>query len=163
MTARTSWADIAEREEAEDYPAAIAALEHLLEEDPENTEAVVRLGFNYWLAIAETDRLRLQVPVKQYAKRFAELLEQYEASLGAQADFCWAFGLPLMLHYYYFGDDGTDASELNNLRSIGERLLHRAAGLDRFYPTLRDGAATQEELARRFRGRGSLARYYGVV
>lgn len=163
MTLRASLADMAALEVAEDYPAAIAVLEHLLQEDPDNTEAVVRLGFDYWLAIAETDRLRLQVPVKQYAKRFMELLGQYEASLGGQADFCWAYGLPLMLHYYYFANDGTDASELDSLRSIGERLLDKAAGLDGFYATLRDGAATQEDLARRFRGRGSLARYYGVV
>lgn len=163
MTLRASWADIAEREVAEDYPAAIGALERMLEEDPENTEAVVRLGFDYWLAIAETDRLRLQVPAKQYAKRFAELLGHYEASLGGQADFCWAYGMPLVLHYHCFANDGTDVSELDSLRSIGERLLQRAASLDGFYATLRDGAATPEDLARRFRGRGSLAKYYDVV
>lgn len=157
------WDEITERENGQEYPVAIALLERLLGADPNATEAVVRLGFDYWLAMAEADRLGLDVPVQTYARRFLALLKQHEESRNEPADFCWAYGLPLSLHYYYFATDGTNAAELESHKAHGERLLERAAALDGLYAKLQAGEATQEEVAERFRGRGSFAGYYGVV
>ena len=158
-----TWEGISRKEIAEDYPGAIEALEWRLREDPKEREAVVRLGFNYWLAISGSERLRSKVPMVRYAARFLELLRTYESRLSVDADFCWVYGLPLSMQYYDFARNGRDLEELDSLRSWGEKLLESAASLDGFYKKLQSGQATQDELASRFGGRGCLARYYNVV
>ena len=156
----TSWERISQSEATEDYPGAIEALEERLRKDPQEREAVVRLGFDYWLAISESDRLSLDVPMERYAARFLELLRTYESLLSGDADFCWVYGLPLSLQHYNFAQDGRDRDELDSLQAWGEKLLQSAASLDSFYAKLQSGQATQKELAARFGGRGCLARYY---
>lgn len=158
-----SWEQINEFEIAEDYPAAIDTLESRLKADPNDKEAVNRLGFNYWLAIAEGQRLSLNVAVSQYAERFLELLNNYESTLGGDPDFCWAYGLPLSMNYYDFARDGQDVKELEALQLLGEQLLKNAAALDPFYEKFQRGDITQEEIAKRFSGRGCFANYFNVV
>ena len=127
------WEDISRHEMAEEYPVAIAELERFLGENPNDKEAVIRLGFDYWLGIVDADRLNVRgSQASSTARRFMALLRQKEKELGQVADFCWAYGLPLSLHYYYFAINGFDASEVEALRAKGERLLYNAAETRRF-------------------------------
>src|SRR5687767_11305210 len=96
-----SWQQIHDLEVVEDYPAAIDALEARLAQDPADAEAVRRLGFNLWYAVAEEGRLRNSIPAADYARRFMELYRLYADQLSQDADFCWAYGLGMSLFAFY--------------------------------------------------------------
>jgi hypothetical protein len=155
-----SWDEIYELEVNLMYPAAIEALEERLKGDPDEKEAVIRLGFHYWFVISENDCLSLNVPVEQYAARFRELLWTYEDILGEDADFCFSYGLGLSLSFY---DLVARMDDLEAYEALGKKLMKKAASLDAFYKRLNKGKVTQEQIARHFRGRGCFARYYGVA
>ena len=63
-----SWPHIHDLEVREDYPAAIDALETRLAIDPEDHEAVRRLGFNLWYAVIEQTRMGKDLPVQAYCR-----------------------------------------------------------------------------------------------
>jgi hypothetical protein len=135
-----------------DYPAVIDALEERLVADPNDREALIRLGFNLWYAVADAQRMAKHLPVGQYAARFMELFREHEQRLGDDADFCWAYGLGISLFWHEI----PDATE-----ELGEAMLAHAKELDPFYEGLfREGG--QEAIAERFRGRGIFAHYYAV-
>lgn len=144
---------IHELEVNERYPDAIDALEDRLLAFPCEPETVIRLGFNLWYAVAEADRMALQLPVDEYGKRFMELLGRHRSALSDNADFCWAFGLGLELFWHYFPDGSEDE---------GMALTARAGELDAFWQSLFDGTITQKKIAQRLAGRGIFASYYAV-
>ena len=109
----------------------------------------MRLGFNLWYAAHEDLRMCKGLPVERYAARFMELFRQYQSQMNGDPDFCWAFGLGISLFWFEF-PGATEA--------LGEALLSRAKELDPFY-----GRLDQEEMQRRFFGRGIFAKYYGVA
>lgn len=159
-------AEIHELEVTESYPAAIDALEERLKTHPAEEETVVRLGFNCWLVAEEGERIDPTLSTEQYAERFMELFRTYKDTFSESADFCFAFGLGMSLFWYLY----PGATERQ-----GKALLKRASKLDSFYKTIitpistfarwryRTGRhASQEALARRFSGRGVLAKYYAV-
>ena len=148
-----SWSEIHELEVREDYPAAIDVLEERLRADPDDREAVIRLGFNLWIATTEAMRMQKSLPTELYAARFVELFRQYRSRLETNADFCWAFGLGISLDWFDF--PGTD-------QALGNALMERARELDPFWRRIYQ-ADGQAELAERFRGRGIFASYYGVA
>ncbi len=146
--------EIHQLEVAEEYPHAIDVLEERLQTHPHEAETIIRLGFNLWYVVVECQRMGLNLPVRQYAKRFMALLKQYESELQDNADFCWAYGLGLSLFWFDF----PEAAEPD-----GQRLLNRAASLDPVWKHVYMGNASQEELHQRFAGRGILASYYNIV
>ena len=135
-------------EMAEDYPAAIDALEDRLREDPTECETVVRLGFNLWYAVAEAMRFKVTLPTDLYAARFIELYEEYKDRFMDNADFCWAFGLGMSLFPYFFCGVTED---------MGNDWLDRAKRLDSFWQDMPSG-----DFAQRFTGRGIFEKYYGT-
>jgi len=143
------WPAIHRLEVAEDYPAAIDALEARLSADPHDAEAVTRLGFNLWFAVVENDRMQKALPVQGYAERFMELFSIYRDRLSDCTDFCWAFGLGMSMFWYYF----PKATE-----GEGNRLLHRARTLDPFWARLLKPGADLTRL----KDRGIFAKYYNV-
>jgi hypothetical protein len=149
-----TWHQIHQLEIREDYPAAVEALEERVRADPNETETVIRLGFNLWYATAEEARLRNGIPIEEYAARFMALLRAYGESLGDNADFCWAFGLGIHLFWHMF--PGATAE-------MGRSLLQRAAQLDEFWRQFSEGEIPAEECAKRFADRGIFASYYAVA
>ena len=147
-----AWNEIHHLEMEESYPAAIDALEARLQADPDDAEAVIRLGFNLWYAAHEMDRMQKALPKEAYATRFMELLGAYGQRLAGNADFCWAFGLGISLFWFEF--PGAD-------EATGEALLAQAKLLDPFYSHW--FSVGQERIAERFRGRGILAAYYAIA
>lgn len=143
-----TWEEIHQLEMLEDYPAVIDALENRLAADSGDHEAVIRLGFNLWIAGTEALRTRDPLPEEQCALRFMELFLKYGDSLHGNADFCHVYGLALSIDGWSF--PGGD-------QKLGEVLLQRAAELDPFYVRL-----GQDEMTARFAGRGVFALYYGI-
>jgi len=158
MYMSVTWEQHHQLEVAEDYPAAIDALGARLQEDPDDVEVVIRLGFNLWNVVAEWDRVGVDEELAgQYAARFMQLYEQYKEPLSANADFCWAFGLGV--HLFWFMLPGST-------EQLGDDLMGRAGELDPFYAGMGrggDAGTSQDEIASRFRGRGILASYYAVA
>jgi hypothetical protein len=138
-------------EVGEEYPAAIDALEARLAIDPEDHEAVRRLGFNLWYAVVEQMRMGKELPVEDYARRFMELYRQYADQLADDADFCWAFGLGMEL--FWFELPGATEEE-------GTRLLDRARATDPFWERFGQGVGHDTS---RLRNRGIFAAYYNVA
>jgi len=153
-----TWKQHHQLEVAEDYPSAIDALEARLREDPNDVEAVIRLAFNLWNVAVEWYRVGVDEGLaEQYAARFMQLYQQYKERLSGNADFCWALGLGIQLFWFEL----PGATE-----QLGNDLLDRAGELDSFYARMQrggDAGATQDKIARRFRGRGILALYYAVA
>ncbi len=147
-----SLSQIHELEVNERYPGAIKALEERLEAFPDETETVIRLGFNLWYAVVEADRMA-QLPVEEYSKCFVQLLRHYMPSLSDNADFCWAYGLGIELFWYHF--PGGSEKE-------GIALTRRAGELDKFWKFFQDSTITQEQIAQHLAGRGILGEYYAV-
>ena len=147
-----SWPTIHDLEVHEEYPAAIDALECRVAADPEDSEAVIRLGFNLWYAVVEQLRMGKPLPTAQYAKRFMDLYERYSTTLADSADFCWAFGLGMSLFHHDF--PGASAEE-------GEKLLGRARSLDAFWARFTEPGA-EVDMAR-IRNRGIFTAYYNVA
>lgn len=158
--------EIHELEVSETYPEAIDALEQRLAANPDEEETVVRLGFNLWLIAEEGCRIDPTLPSEEYAERFMQLFGDYRHKLKGSADFCFAFGLGISLFWWLF----PAATERQ-----GKALLRSAARLDPLYKRMITPTTwfakwryfsgrhpTQPELARRFSGRGVLAKYYGV-
>ncbi|MEX0700893.1 MAG: hypothetical protein WD069_02245 [Planctomycetales bacterium] len=144
------WPVIHDLEVAEDYPAAIDALEDRLAADPYDREAVIRLGFNLWNVVVEEPRFRNRLPAERYAQRFMELFRAHAEELSSDADFCWAFGLGMSMFPYYF----PGATE-----ELGNQLLDRARSLDPFWATLDEPGKDWSRL----KGRGIFAAYYAVT
>ena len=144
-----SWPHIHDLEVREDYPAAIDALEARLATNPEDHEAVRRLGFNLWYAVIEQTRMRKVLPLEEYARRFMELYRAYADQLTDDADFCWAFGLGMSMFWYNF--PGATEEE-------GNGLLQRARSLDPIWAHLEGGTDLS-----RLKGRGIFAAYYNVA
>ncbi len=158
-----SWDEIYNLEVDYKYPAIIEALEERLKENPNDKEAVIRLGFHYWYITAEYRCLGINIPWEQYTARFRELLETYKETLGNDADFCFSYGLGLDLFYYHFVPDATDVKSVKAYESLGKKLLKKAASLDPFYKKFNKSKATQEEVAQHFSGRGCFLKYYNVI
>ena len=158
-----SWDEIYDLEVDYKYPAIIEALEERLKENPDDKEAVIRLGFHYWYITAEYRCLGLNIPWEKYTARFRELLENYKETLGNDADFCFSYGLGLDLFYYHFVPDATDGKSVKAYESLGKKLLKKAASLDPFYKKFNKSKATQEEIAQHFSGRGCFLKYYNVI
>lgn len=152
-----SWSEIHRLEVGEEYPAAIDALEARLAADLLDIEAVRRLGFNLWYAVAEDSRIRNPIPAKEYAARFNELHRQYVHRFSDDADFCWAFGLGLSFYSFHLSGT-TDEAGRRILESEGYRLLDRARSLDPMWAELARGTDLS-----RLRGRGIFASYYNVA
>jgi len=149
MGTTPSWHEIQELETSEAYPEAIDALEERLASNPEETEAVIRLGFNLWYAVAEGTRLGRNKRFGDYPERFTVLLERYGEKFRDVADFCWAYGLGIQLFWFHFP---------RMTEEQGNELLNRARALDPFWASLfRPGADLS-----RLKGRGIFARYYNV-
>jgi hypothetical protein len=144
---------IHELEISQVYPKAIDELELRLEENPNDNETVIRLGFNLWYAITENDRMGTQLPTEQYASRFMQLFHQYHDVLKDNADFCWAFGEGMKMDWYYF----PGATE-----ELGQSLIDQACRLDNFYKRFWKDLP-KDALVERFKGRGILASYYNVA
>jgi hypothetical protein len=151
------WPHIHDLEMTEEYPAAIDALEARLAADPQDVEAVRRLGFNLWYAVVENGLLRHPVPAEAYATRFMKLYRQYAEPFAEDADFCWAFGLGLSLFPYYFTDP-SDQESLRRLEDEGNRLVERAGVLNPMWAKIHSEGS---DLAR-FKGRGIFESYYGA-
>jgi ankyrin repeat protein len=137
-----------------DYPAAIDALEEKLAGDPDDAEAVIRLGFNLWFAVVENDPMMADLPVEQYAERFMDVFHRYEGKLGSNGDFCWAFGLGMSMFSHHF----PGATE-----EMGKRLIGSARELDPFWArfgTQGISSPSMDEQAARFNGRGIFEGYY---
>jgi hypothetical protein len=156
-SAPVSWPEIHDLEVREEYPAAIDALEARLAADPEDREAVRRLGFNLWYAVAEEGRIRHPIPAKEYATRFVALYRQYADRLADDADFCWAFGLGLSLFPFHFSG-ATDAAGQRLIETEGNQLLDRARSLAPMWAELPRGADLSP-----LKGRGIFASYYNVA
>jgi hypothetical protein len=146
------WDDIHALEVAEDYPAAIDALESRLSQNPAETEAIIRLGFNLWYAVVEDTRMGKRLPTAQYAQRFMDLLHQYHESLQSNADFCWAFGQGIHLFWHEL----SGATE-----QLGQSLINRACALDSFWARFWTDVS-DFEAGERLKDRGILANYYNV-
>ena len=144
-----SWQHIHDLEMEEVYPDAIDALEARLASDPEDVEAVIRLGFNLWFAVEGDLRMRMNLPVEQYAARFMELLQLHAERLKDNADFCWAFGLGISL-FWYFIPGSTEEQ--------GKQLLQHARELDPLWANLFEPGSDLSRL----KGRGIFERYYNV-
>lgn len=144
------WSHIHDLEVRYEYPAAIDALEARLAAEPNDREAVVRLGFNLWYAVVEACPMGKHLPVERYAQRFMELFRDYAARFSDDADFCWAFGLGMSLFWFDF----PGATEVE-----GHRLLNRAKELDPFWSRIHDEGADLSRL----RNRGIFAAYYRVA
>src|SRR5204863_6506912 len=108
----------------EDYPAVIDALEERLKAYPNESETVLRLGFNLWYAVVANDRLKKDLPIDKYAARFTELYEATKEAFIENADYCWAFGLGISMFYYFFP---------NVSEEEGKALLNRAKEKDKFW------------------------------
>ena len=145
-----SWPDIHDLEVREQYPEAIDALESRLAADPAEAEAVIRLGFNLWYAVAEDSRMYKSLPVEPYAGRFMDLYNRYSAALANNADFCWAFGLGMSLFWFYF----PGATE-----EKGNQLLERARTLEPRWAHLFEQGVDLSRL----KGRGIFSSYYNVT
>ena len=145
-----SWPYIHDLEVREEYPAAIDALEARVAMDPEDHEAVRRLGFNLWYAVVEQGRLGKELPLEDYARRFMELYRQYATRLAKDGDFCWAFGLGMSLFWYSF--PGATEEE-------GNRLLQRACQLDPLWARLSEHGTDMSRL----KGCGIFQSYYNVA
>ena len=158
-----SWNEIYDLEVGFKYPAIIEALEERLKEDPNDKEAVIRLGFHYWFITAEYQCLKLNIPFEQYTTRFRELLETYKDTFGNDADFCFSYGLGLELFFYYFVPDAKDAKSVKAYETLGKKLLKKAASLDPFYKKFNKSKATQEDIAQHFSGKGCFLKYYNVI
>jgi hypothetical protein len=144
-----SWETISTLELAEKFPEAIEAIEKRLAADPSEAEAVIRLGFNLWYAVAEGGRLSPSGGYEQFAPRFVTLYRTYSNRFADNADFCWFFGLGMSLFWFYFPDTTEDD---------GKRLLEHARSLDPMWRHLWDPGVDLSRL----RGRGILAAYYTV-
>ena len=144
-----SWPHVHDLEVREDYPSAIDALEARLAIDPDDHEAVRRLGFNLWYAVIEQMRMGKELPVEEYARRFMDLYRAYASRLAGDADFCWAFGLGMSMFWYNF--PGATEEE-------GNRLLERARQLDPMWASLHEHGTDLSRL----RGRGIFQSYYNV-
>jgi hypothetical protein len=155
-----SWDEIYELEVNLVYPAAIEALEERLKGNPDEKEAVIRLGFHYWFVIAESGVVCQPVAVEEYAARFRELLWTYMDILGNDADFCFSYGLGLSMFFYNLV---ASMDDLEAYEALGKKLMKKAASLDAFYKRFNKQKVTQEEIAQHFSGRGCFARYYGVA
>ena len=149
-----TWEEIREMELRRDYCAAIAALEtRLASSAGYGEEAVIRLGFNLWLAVVYAmERDEYGEPYAGYARRFVELLRKYEEQLHDNADFCWAFGQGIEMFWPEF--PGTTREE-------GAALIKRAESLDSFWARFWTGGISREEREEKFRGRGVFEGYYG--
>ncbi|MHC4068357.1 MAG: hypothetical protein ACYS18_04575 [Planctomycetota bacterium] len=158
-----SWDEICVLEVNLKYPDVIDAIEELLKDNPNDKEAVIRLGFHYWFAVIENDALGLNVPWEEYTTRFRELLNTYKDIFANDADFCFSYGLGLNLCYFYFVPDSSNTKSFKAYESLGKKLLKKAASLDPFYKKFNKAKATQEEIAEHFSGRGCFLRYYNVV
>ncbi len=159
----SSWDEIYDLELDYKYPAIIEALEGRLKDNPEDKEAIIRLGFHYWYIIIECDCLKVNIPYEQYTARFRELLEKHKEPLGNDADFCFSYGLGLSMFYYHFVPDAKNVKSLKAYESLGKKLLKKAASIDPFYKKHRKLKATQEEIAQHFSGRGCFLKYYNVI
>lgn len=162
ITKAPSWNEIYELEVNGEYPSIIEALEDILKENPNDKEAVIRLGFHYWYITAEYKCLKLNIPFDQYTARFRELLETYKDVLCNDADFCFSYGLGLYLFFFNFATKDK-AQSLKVYESLGKKLLKRAAKLDPFYKRFNKSKATQEDIAQHFSGRGCFLKYYTVI
>ena len=158
-----SWDEIIELEVGYKYPAVIEAIEKRLKENPNDKEAVIRLGFHYWYITAEYDSLGLNIPWEQYTTRFRELLETYKDTFANDADFCYYYGLGLDLFHYHFVSDANDVKSVKAYEFLGKKLLQKAASLDPFYKKHNKGKTTQEEISQYFSGRGCFLKYYNVI
>ena len=158
-----SWDDICDLEVNYQYPDIIEALEERLKANPNDKEAVIRLGFHYWYVIAEHGCLGITIPWEIYAARFRELLQGYRKTLGNDADFCFSYGLGLDLFHYYLVSDAKDVKILKAYESLGKKLLKKAARLDPFYKKFNRAKITQEEIAEHFSGKACFLRYYNVI
>jgi hypothetical protein len=147
-----SWPVIHDLEVREEYPGAIEALESRVAANPEDREAVIRLGFNLWYAVVEQMRMGKPLPTKQYAKRFMDLYGCYSTNLADSADFCWAFGLGMSLFPHDF--PGASAEE-------GDKLLGRARSLDSFWAQFSEPGAEVDMAP--LRNRGIFTAYYNVA
>ena len=152
-----TWREIHDLEVGEEYPEAIDALEARIAANPQDAEAVRRLGFNLWYAIAEEGRICNPIPVKEYATRFMTLCRQYADQLSEDADFCWAFGLGLSLFPFYFSSAMDEAGQ-RLIEAEGNRLLDRARSLDPMWAELPHVGNLS-----RLKGRGIFASYYHVA
>ncbi len=157
LCATLSWSQIHDLEIGEEYPAAIDALEARIAADPQDAEAVRRLGFNLWYAVAEESRIRNPIPAKEYATRFMALYRQYADQLSQDADFCWAFGLGLSLFPFYFCNAKDEAGH-RLVEAEGNQLLDRARSLEPMWAELPEAPDLS-----RLKGRGIFASYYNVA
>lgn len=157
-----SWDKIYYLEINEKYPEAINAIEDKLKETPGNAETVIRLGFNLWFAIVEDDRMKLNLPIEQYANRFMELLNEYRSKLQDNADFCFSYGLGLSSDYYRFVKNANDIKELKKCEKLGKDILKRASKIDSFYKKVIKGKVSKDELSEHFKGRGCFERYFNI-
>ena len=159
--------EIHQLEISESYPAAIEALERRLGGYPDEEETIVRLGFNYWLMAEQGERISPNLPRDEYAQRFMKLFHEYYPRFKGSADFCFSFGLGISMFWHFY----PGATEC-----LGKDLLKQAAKLDSFYKPFatasmwfakfkwfRGRLPSQEELSKRFAGRGVFARYYNVA
>ncbi len=142
--------EIHQLEVTESYPAAIDELEKRIAQGHDDSETVIRLGFNLWYAVAEHLRLNRDIPTDRYRTRFVEIFRAQVAFLQDDPEFCWAFGLGFSLFAHEF--EGVSESD-------GKALLDHAAVLDPFFASSLDG----EELSRRFNGRGIFESYYATT
>jgi hypothetical protein len=144
------WSDIHRLELLEEYPAAIDAIEGRLAADPNETEAIIRLGFNLWYAVVEDSRMQKGLPVQQFAARFMELFDTHFLRLLNDADFCWSYGLGMSLFWFYF----PGATE-----ELGNVLLDRARTIEPFWASLHKPGTDLSRL----KDRGIFAAYYHVT
>lgn len=158
-----SWDEIYVLEVNYKYPTIIEALEERLKENPDDKEAVIRLGFHYWYITAEYRCLDLNIPWEQYTARFRELLETYKDTLGNDADFCFSYGLGLDLFHYHLVPDANDVNSLKAYESLGKKLLKKAESLNPFYKKFNKSKVTQKEIAQHFSARGCFLKYYNVI
>jgi hypothetical protein len=158
-----SWDEIYILEANYKYPDIIDALEERLKENPDDKEAVIRVGFHYWFITVEYDCLKVKIPFEQYTARFRELLETYKDKFGNDADFCFSYGLGLDMFYYNFVPDAKDIKSLKAYESLGKKLLKKTASLEPFYKKFRKRKATQEDIAQHFSGRACFLKYYNII
>ena len=138
------WQKISELESVGDHKQAVEAIQTRLIENPDEAEAVIRLGLNLWYAL---DSLPPQ-EARDWAEWFMVLFARHHRPLGGNADFCWAFGKGMCRHW----PELPGASE-----ALGRSLVQRAAALDPFWARIESGTL-QEGDAQRLEGRGLLER-----
>jgi len=125
----------------EDYPTAIDALEERIKAYPNESETVIRLGFNLWYAVVENERLAKNLLVEKYATRFTELYKTTREAFIENTDYCWAYGLGLSMFWYHFP---------NTTEEEGKALLNRAKEKDIFWARFMQQSNFYERLLQRF-------------